>query len=293
MNELLNPAFLTRLQTLAKERAAEYRGNTPFPSIYFDDFLPLPAAQAALRDFPQPQQLPWKEFANAREAKLGFGTVEEMPESIREVLYFLNSRPALEFLEELTGIGGLIPDPYFLGGGLHQIKSGGYLEIHADFNRHPKLKLDRRINLLVYLNQEWKEDYGGHLELWKPDMSEAVQKILPIFNRCAIFNTTSTSYHGHPTPLACPPERTRKSIALYYYSNGRPEEEAREVHDTLFQERPVPLEEQPAPALEEPAAVQEEPQQPAPVQEQPVQRGPLEIVRNGVAKIRASVSRRS
>ncbi len=238
MTELLSPDFTAHLQALAQEKAGEYRNNTPFPNIFLDDFLPGPVAQAALREFPQPQQLAWREFSNPREAKLGFGAAEEMPDPIREILYFFNSRPALQFLEELTGIQGLIPDPYFFGGGLHQIKSGGFLEVHADFNRHPKLKLDRRINLLLYLNQEWPEEYGGHLELWNRDMSEAVRKILPVFNRCAIFNTTSTSYHGHPLPLTCPPERTRKSLALYYYTNGRPEEEVREVHDTLFQHRP-------------------------------------------------------
>jgi hypothetical protein len=78
-------------------------------------------------------------------------------------------------------------------------------------------------------------------------MTRAERKILPVFNRCAIFNTTSTSYHGHPTPLACPPDRTRKSIASYYYTNGRPEEEVSEVHSTLFQHRPGV--ETPAPSL--------------------------------------------
>jgi Rps23 Pro-64 3,4-dihydroxylase Tpa1-like proline 4-hydroxylase len=235
MNELLSPAFTARLRTLAAEKAAEYRANVPFPNIVFDDFLPSKTVEAALRDFPQPQQLPWRGFASPNQVKLGFGTAEDLSESIRKILYFFNSRPVLEFLEELTGILGLIPDPYFLGGGLHQVKCGGFLQVHADFNRQPKLKLDRRINLLLYLNQDWKEEYGGHLELWKPDMSAAVHKILPIFNRCAIFNTSPTSYHGHPVPLACPPECTRKSLALYYYTNGRPQEEMRDEHSTMWQ----------------------------------------------------------
>jgi hypothetical protein len=92
--------------------------------------------------------------------------------------------------------------------------------------------------VMVYLNKDWKEEYGGHFELWNRDMSCAEQKILPLFNRCAIFSTTSYSYHGHPNPLTCPPDRTRKSIATYYYSNGRPEEEVSDAHSTLFQHRP-------------------------------------------------------
>jgi len=167
------------------------------------------AAEAALRDFPEPKQLAWTQFNTPKERKLAFDVVEKLPAAARDVLYFLNSRPMLQFLEDLTGIQGVVSDPYYVGGGLHQIKPGGNLEVHADFNYHEKLKLDRRINVLIYLNKDWKEEYGGHFELWNRDMTRAEQKILPLFNRCAIFSTTSYSYHGHPTPLACPPERTR------------------------------------------------------------------------------------
>ena len=238
MEELHSEEFRKKLESLAKEKAEEYLSNKPFPHIYFDNFLPVEAAEAALKDFPEPRQLAWSEFDNPQERKLAFDEVEKLPRTVRDVLYFLNSRPMLQFLEVLTGIQNVIPDPYFIGGGLHQIKRGGNLEVHADFNYHTKLKLDRRINVLIYLNKDWKEEYGGHFELWNREMTHAEQKILPLFNRCAIFSTTSSSYHGHPTPLACPPDRTRKSIATYYYSNGRPEEEVAEAHSTLFRQRP-------------------------------------------------------
>jgi Rps23 Pro-64 3,4-dihydroxylase Tpa1-like proline 4-hydroxylase len=237
MNELLSDDFVSHLKTLGKQKALEYRNNSPFPNMYFDNFLPANIAEAAIRDFPEPKQLRWTEFKDKNQLKLAFDTAEKLPASIREVLYFFNSRPMLDFLEELTGIQGLIPDPYFVGGGLHQIRRGGFLEVHADFNKHTKLKLDRRLNVLLYLNKDWDEEYGGHFELWNKDMTASVRKILPIFNRCAMFSTTSTSYHGHPTPLNCPPERSRKSMAVYYYTNGRPEEEVRNGHDTLFQTR--------------------------------------------------------
>jgi len=233
-SELLSDPFTRRLQELGKEKAAEYQSNTPYPHIVIDNFLPQEVTETVLREFPDPKQVKWDEFSDKNQVKLAFDTAERLPSPIRQVLYFFNSRPMLQFLEELSGIQGLIPDPYFVGGGLHQIKPGGFLEVHADFNRHTKLKLDRRLNLLLYLNQNWKEEYGGHFELWNQDMSASVRQILPLFNRCAIFSTTSTSYHGHPNPLTCPPNRTRKSVAIYYYSNGRPEEEVREGHDTLF-----------------------------------------------------------
>jgi Rps23 Pro-64 3,4-dihydroxylase Tpa1-like proline 4-hydroxylase len=238
MDELLDSSFTQKLQALAQQNAAEYQSNKPFPFIVFDDFLPLAAAEAALRDFPEPAQIRWQEFDAYREKKLAFDAVEKLPAGDRDLLYFLNSRPMLQFLETLTGIKGVVPDPYFEGGGLHQIVPGGKLGVHADFNLHPQLNLDRRINVLIYLNKDWKEEYGGHFELWDRQMTHAEHKILPLFNRCAIFSTTSWSYHGHPTPLACPPERTRKSVATYYYTNGRPEEEREQAHSTLFQTLP-------------------------------------------------------
>jgi hypothetical protein len=149
----------------------------------------------------------------------------------------MNSGPFLTFLEELTGIEGLIPDPHYLGGGLHQLVPGGLLKVHVDFNRHTRLKLDRRLNLLLYLNPDWEESYGGHLELWNRDMTRCDQRILPIANRCVIFSTTEYSFHGNPEPVSCPPERTRRSIALYYYTSGQGAAEA-DGHTTLFRGRP-------------------------------------------------------
>ena len=157
----------------------------------------------------------------------------------RALLYQLNSSVFIDFLETLTGIRGLIPDPHFWGGGVHQIVRGGFLKVHTDFNRHPRLKLDRRLNLLLYLNPEWQEEWGGHLELWDRGMAKCGKRILPIFGRCVVFSTTDFSNHGHPDPLNCPEGMTRKSLALYYYSNGRPSSETAGKHySTSFRRRP-------------------------------------------------------
>lgn len=164
-----------------------------------------------------------------------------MGEMTRSLLYQLNSSTFITFLERLTNVDGLIPDPHFVGGGLHQIERGGFLKMHVDFNKHERLRLDRRLNLLIYLNKDWQEEYGGHLELWDKDVTQCSKKILPVFNRCVVFTTTDFSYHGHPEPLTCPEDRSRKSLALYYYSNGRPASEIRRghsEHSTLFRARP-------------------------------------------------------
>jgi len=214
----------------------QYVNARPFPHIVLDNLFPNEILEEVLDDFPRPEEIAWRKFDNPTEKKLGYWHENPLRPRIQLFLYEMNSAPLLQFLERLTGIEGLISDPYYGGAGPHQIERGGFLKVHVDFNWHPLLRLDRRLNLLVYLNQDWKEEYGGHLELWNRDVSRCEQKVLPVFNRTVVFSTTDFSYHGHPNPLACPEGRTRKSVSFYYYSNGRPDEERSAPHDTIFRE---------------------------------------------------------
>ena len=164
------------------------------------------------------------------------GMWDNMPEHVTNLLNFLNSKEVLNYLEELTGIPDLIADPELYGGGVHRILSGGKLSVHADYNFHPLTKLHRRVNLLLYLNKDWKEEWGGDLQLWNKDMSMCVKKILPIFNRAVIFNITSYAYHGHPGPLKSPEGIDRLSFALYYFTKERPVEEITDPHMAVWKE---------------------------------------------------------
>ena len=216
--------------------ATQYSAAVPFPHVVIDGLFDDADLDDVLRHFPSPAEMRWVSFDSKTEKKLGFHhEISRIDPSVRRFLDAMNSFEMLQFLERLTGIDGLIPDPYFGGGGLHQIEPGGFLKIHADFNWHPKLRLDRRLNMLIYLNREWREEYGGHLELWDRERG-CVSRILPLFNRTVIFSTSDHSLHGHPHPLNTPPGVTRKSVSLYYYTNGRPEEERSAPHDTLFVE---------------------------------------------------------
>lgn len=213
----------------------QYGAAEPFPHIVLDQLFDDRDLDAVLREFPSPQQMRWTRFDNAQERKLGFfHESSTISDTVRRFLDAMNGFEMLLFLERLTGIDGLIPDPYFGGGGLHQIEPGGFLKVHADFNVHPKLHLDRRLNMLIYLNKDWREEYGGHLELWDRQGRTCRKRILPTFNRTVVFSTTDTSYHGHPHPLSSPPGVTRKSVSLYYYTAGRPRDEASAPHDTMF-----------------------------------------------------------
>ena len=233
-----------RLTALADEKAAVYRSAEPFPHIAIDHLFPEDLLDAIIDEMPDPADAGWIRFDRTHEKKLAGKGDSQMGPVTRQLIAELNSSTFLDFLEALTGITGLIPDPHLDGGGLHQILPGGHLNIHVDFNRHKRLKLDRRLNLLLYLNRDWKDAYGGHLELWDRGMKRRVDRIAPVFNRIVVFTTTDYSYHGHPDPLTCPEGMSRKSLALYYFTNGRPAEEVKPGHITQFRFRPgdkVPL----------------------------------------------------
>jgi hypothetical protein len=236
--ELFSEAMAGRLRGLAERLAGEYRGNRPFPHIVIDDFLPAAVLEGVVRDYPSPEDLPWIEFDKPEERKLAFNQIERLPGSIREVLHFMNSPPMLSFLERMSGVENLIPDPYYVGGGLHQIRRGGHLGVHVDFNKYKRFGLERRLNMLIYLNKDWPEEFGGHLELWDERMEACVKRVAPLFNRCVVFSTSEISYHGHPEPLACPKDRARRSLATYYYTNGRGDIDAAAAHSTVFRDRP-------------------------------------------------------
>ncbi len=225
------------LQERAEHYSSAYTTATPFPHVLIDNFFPESVLEQVLEEFPSPEEISWTEFSSpAENRKLSAEDDEQMGPYTRHLLAQCNSASFLSFLEKLTGIEALIPDPYFRGGGLHQTLQGGLLGIHADFNRYKKLNLHRRINVLVYLNKNWKEEYGGHLELWETKMTHCVKKVSPVFNRFVAFSTTDTAYHGHPDPLLCPPDMSRKSIALYYYTVA--DRNVAPAHTTLFKERP-------------------------------------------------------
>ncbi len=225
------------LINFALEKKSEYLKAEPYPYGVFDSFFIPERIKEILGEFPNLGDKKDLNFNNPNEVKLATQGEYKFLSRTTEFVHFLNSQPFLEFLTNLTGIKGLIPDPYFWGGGFHEIKPGGYLKIHADFNKHPYLNLDRRLNLLVYLNEDWEESYGGHFELWDKEMKACVKKILPVFDRMVIFSTSDISFHGHPDPLTCPPDRSRKSLALYYYSNESLEVDAEASITTDFRAR--------------------------------------------------------
>lgn len=224
---------------IGEEMSGAYCFAEPFPHVVIDNFLPESVARLALDHFPR------QPLGSDVNFEMGYAgqhkrqiTPEECDTAARQLFHFFNSHPMIKFLEGLTAIQGLIPDPHFTGGGYHETTRGGKLGIHADFRINEQLHLQRRLNLIIYLNEGWKPEWGGSLELWDREMKARQHDVQPLFNRCVIFNTDADSFHGHPDPLTCPDDVRRRSIALYYYTASR--EIYREVPSTstIYHARP-------------------------------------------------------
>lgn len=235
----LDPEALTLETAAAKELGAQYaeryQSGAPYHHICIDDFLPMQVIEKVRADL---DSLPESErsFDAAQERFKSQYNPDRLPEYSRHLFQTFNSRAFILFLEQMTGIKGLIPDPYFVGAGIHKTLTGGHLDIHADFNVHKQMRVERRLNILIYLNPEWKEEYGGSFEVWDKDMTKKMASFAPTQNRMVCFSTGSDTFHGNPEPVNHPDGHPRQSIALYYYTATW--DASRVEHSTLFKPRP-------------------------------------------------------
>lgn len=214
--------FLDRASLIERARALapSYAAAHPHPHVVLDGFFGDAQARALAQVFPGPNDARWKyrDFAQQRR----YGQLQQrgfidVPPMLRHALNELNSMAFLDFLEALTGQAGLIPDPHFVGAGLHLTPPGGHLEVHADFDRDRRRGLRRTLTAIVYLNADWDDAWGGALELWDHQATHAERSITPRLDRLIVMAHGDTHFHGHPAPLACPPDRFRASLAAYYY----------------------------------------------------------------------------
>jgi 2-oxoglutarate-Fe(II)-dependent oxygenase superfamily protein len=202
------------------ELSQKYQAASPYPHIVLENFLNPAILDKCIAEFDKLNETDgWINYKHYNEDKRGLNKLDLLPEAIKGTINELNSPAFLQFLSSITGIPNLLKDDGLEGGGIHQSTRGGYLNVHADFTVHPHQRnWQRRVNVLVYLNKDWKEEWGGKLELWDKQMKACEEKVLPVLNRCVIFNTDADSYHGHPEPMTCPEGVYRRSIALYYYT---------------------------------------------------------------------------
>jgi Rps23 Pro-64 3,4-dihydroxylase Tpa1-like proline 4-hydroxylase len=217
--------------------------NSPFPHVVVDNLFPPQLISNLVSEFPTPSDQSWdRSVVEGIQVKLrsNWTTEDDISPITAEVVNFFNSGSFMKSLSTITGVQKLISDPYFTGGGRNCILPGGVLDVHADGNWHDAMGVHRRLNAILYLNENWKEEWGGHFELWDRNLTGCVKAVSPLANRLLIFETHDFTYHGHPNPLACPEGENRKSLIFYYYTaEPRPSEQILrpEPHRALWRKK--------------------------------------------------------
>ncbi|MGA9335887.1 MAG: 2OG-Fe(II) oxygenase [Rudaea sp.] len=237
---MLDPQVVGKVEDLA----ARFRTAAPFRHVVIENFFEAQFCARLLDDFP-----PFERGNNRNEAgqvggKSSVAKIRELGASWCALDDLIQTRGFLDLIGQITGIENLLYDPWYFGGGTHDNRAGQELDPHVDFNRHPVERWHRRLNLIVYLNREWDEAWGGCLELHSNPRAtdDRVEMVAPAYNRAVIFETTETSWHGF-NRIVLPVDKqslSRKSVALYFYTTHRPQTELADTHSTIYVDRPLP-----------------------------------------------------
>lgn len=229
------PIDFDRVGQLFAKARNNYSTASPFPHASFVDLFDVDVLRTIEAQFPQPGDMGENFTGEIEGGKFTESEFAKFGPVTQDFVAAANSGTFCSLLSNLTGIPGLISDPYLSGGGQHQTATGGRLKVHSDFNVHPFLRLTRQLNMIVYLNDDWDEAWGGQLELWDSEMTRAEATVTPNIGNVVIFTCSDISFHGLPDPLTCPPDRFRRSLAFYYFTADSHMPDAR---STLWQERP-------------------------------------------------------
>ncbi|MEO1050650.1 MAG: 2OG-Fe(II) oxygenase [Bacteroidota bacterium] len=223
-----------KLQDQKEELNQKWNNQKPFRYLVIDDFLLEEKAEALHDAYPKVEDAAWENTTYINQKNKFVKTNFEDAPVLAEIFDELNGQSFRDILSGITSIDGILADENLFGAGLHQSINGAFLDVHVDFNIHPETNYHRRMNLLIYMNKDWKESYNGYLELWDMSEKKQIENVSPKFNRAVIFETNEISYHGHPKKLNTPKGVTRKSISVYYYTETRPKNEIADSHNTIY-----------------------------------------------------------
>ena len=194
-----------------------YTAAKPYPHVVIDNLFEPLVLDRLVAEYPQEDNRDWLVWNTKNELKTTSKGINGLSAFSQLFCLWLNSTEVIKAIESIVGIPNLVGDPLFHGAGLHEMYKGGWLNMHADYTRHFSLPFVRRINMLIYLNRDWDTSWGGDLVMQAKDREDRVS-YAPYFNRTIIFPTTAKTFHGVPTPLSCPVNRSRKLLSIYYWN---------------------------------------------------------------------------
>lgn len=234
-------------KSIAKKLNSHYNKEFPFPHVVIDDFVYSPLLEKAWNEMKSFEYFGYDGTSYSAEHQINKFFTPWCENNIRDIeieapatyslMKYFNSSEFISFVEEISGIKNLLPDPTWFGGAVHKIGRGGKLDIHADYTKHRHLDIYRRLTMLIYMNKEWDLNWGGNLEIWDKEMKFCVKEIEPIFNRMVLFNVTHDSFHGHPKPMVCPEDVNRYSFSICYFTKEK-SYTIEDAHSAIWQELP-------------------------------------------------------
>ena len=216
------------------------RASSPFPHFVIDNFLDPACADRVHDAFPtfeEADKIGFQFNAVNEKRKIQITDSSKFAAPVAELHRALAAPEFLALMSYVFDIPHLLADDLLDGGGIHQTGPRGRLDVHVDFNYIKDRDLHRRLNILIYLNKDWRPEWGGQIELWDQEVKVCPVSLAPVFNRCVVFETNEISYHG-VTAVKCPEDRARKSFAAYYYTKEAPPHWTGESHSTIFKARP-------------------------------------------------------
>jgi len=237
---LLHPDVRAR----AADFAREFSRAQPFRHIVIDPFLDPQFCRELVAQFPPFEAGDARNERGEPAGKSVIAGIARLGAAYERFDRLMRDGEFLSMISRITGISGLIYDGDYIGGGTHENRDGQELDPHVDFNYHPRMGWHRRLNLIVFLNPQWEEDWGGCLELLREptvESGKARKMVVPRANCAVIFETTERSWHGFRV-IRTPPGLgiSRKSLAVYFYSRDRPAAEIAPSHGTYYYQRPLP-----------------------------------------------------
>jgi hypothetical protein len=212
----------------------------PFSHVVFENLFSRSLLDSIVAEFDAPRGVDWLTRDTEREKIHRSRPTATLGPAAQTYFNILNSGRFIQFLQAATGIPGLLPDPLLRGGGMHESQPGGKFNLHLDFEKHAVTMLNNRLVFITYLNRDWRREYGGCLELWDMAQNRCVRDVIPEFGRSILMHHSDKSYHGHPHPVKTPDGRPRRSVAAYYYTNGRDDAATGDRLSTFFAPPPDP-----------------------------------------------------
>ncbi len=227
-----------RLRILGLRDREAYVSAAPWPHIVVHDLFSRAVLEELVRELDRVRPDVLLQHVTSRTVKNESAEVRGLGPTMDAFQAAMDSPAMTSYVEAVTGIAGLVTDPTRELAGLHETPVGGFTKIHTDFSNHPATGLHHRVNVLLYMNVEWHDNWGGQLELWPSDMRGNPTSVQPTLGTFVVFATNDDSKHGLPRAVACPEGSSRRSLAFYYYSVERHGDELTARHSS-YHARPT------------------------------------------------------